>query len=129
MALKRQGKFDRRRPSTRELGEKLNEAQTVLSTTAGLFADPTKAVGELNDLELADVWPLIRKILCEIAPCDYVGAHPPVKSYEKKIEGLDLFAFAWMSRILKKKMYLKFVLKKQKFYLVSIHKDRPERLI
>ena len=48
----------------------------------------------------------------------------PKKSYEKAIAGLELFAFSWWSEKLAKQMYIKFVLKNERFYYVSLHQSR-----
>src|SRR4051794_16659992 len=102
------------RPSNKELFGKLKEAVEFLSKKEGLFAEPGKAAGELNALNVGDsseVWTLIPILLKEIKPDDYTGSRPPQKSYEKSIEGRELFAFSWNSEHLGKKMYLKFALK------------------
>ena len=112
----------------KELTSKLSEAISALSSNEGLFADPGAAVGELNKLKTGDsseVWPLILKLLKEIGPADYTGGKPPLKSYLKTILGRDLFAFSWFSKTLNKKMYLKFALKNERFYYVSLHEDKP----
>jgi hypothetical protein len=80
-----------KRPSDRELIKRLNEAKEFLKNRHGVFANPSKAVGELNDLNIGDandVWLLIRELLEEISPKDYRGSRPPQKSYEKAIAGL-----------------------------------------
>jgi hypothetical protein len=118
------------RPSTKELSGKLSDAIQVLSDEDGLFADPGKVVWELNALGIDDskeVWDLIRQILPEIKPEHYTGSRPPQKSYEKSIEGRELFAFSWESTYLGKKMYLKFALKNERFYYVSLHHDKPPK--
>ncbi len=74
-----------KRPSDRELTKRLNEAKEFLKNRYGLFANQSKAVGELNDLDIGetnDVWQLIRELLEEISPKDYKGLRPPQKSYE-----------------------------------------------
>ena len=114
------------RPTIKELTAKLLEADKSLSKNEGLFADPGAAVGELNKLKIGDsgdVWALILKLLKEIGPADYTGGKPPLKSYLKTIQGRDLFAFSWFSKTLNKKMYLKFALKNDRFYYVSLHED------
>lgn len=116
------------RPTIKELTAKLLEADKSLSKDEGLFADPGAAVGELNKLKIgdsSDVWSLILKLLKEISPTDYTGGRPPLKSYLKTIQGRDLFAFSWFSKTLNKKMYLKFALKNDRFYYVSLHEDKP----
>ena len=92
-----------------------------------MFANPSKVVGELNDLNIGDandVWLLIRELLEEISPKDYRGSRPPQKSYEKAIAGLELLAFIWWSSKCAKQMYIKFVLKDERYYYVSLHQSR-----
>jgi hypothetical protein len=116
-----------KRPSDRELTKRLSEAKEFLKNRYGLFANPSKAVGELNDLDIGDtndVWQLIRDLLEEISPKDYKGSRPPQKSYEKAIEGLELLAFSWRSLKCAKQMYIKFVLKNERYYYVSLHQSR-----
>lgn len=115
------------RPSDRELIKRLTDAKESLKKRDGLFANPSKAVGELNDLEIGDtneVWLLIRELLDEISPKDYKGTRPPQKSYEKAIAGLELMAFCWWSSKCAKQMYIKFVLKNERYYYVSLHESR-----
>ena len=119
-----------KRLSIKELTGKLNEARDMLSKKEGLFANPGKVVGELNDLDIGDskkVWDLIKSLLIEVEPKDYKGGHPPLKSYEKSIEGKELFAFSWQSNFLSKKGYLKFALKGDRFVYVSLHGDNPPK--
>ncbi len=119
-----------KRPSVKELTGKLNEARDMLSKKEGLFANPGNVAGELNELDIGDskeVWNLIKSLLVEIEPKDYTGGRPPQKSYEKSIEGSELFAFSWQSNFLSKKMYLKFALKGDRFVYVSLHVDSPPK--
>jgi hypothetical protein len=117
-----------KRPSDRELTKRLNEAKEFLKNRHGLFASPSKAVGELNDLDIGDtnaLWQLIKELLKEITPKDYKGTRPPQKSYEKAIAGLELLAFSWWwSPKCAKQMYIKFVLKNERYYYVSLHQSR-----
>ena len=115
-----------RRPSDRELTNRLKEAKEFLKNRPGVFANQVKAVGELNDLEIGDadtLWPLIRELLEEISAKDYRGTRPPQKSYEKAIAGLELLAFSWWSSKYTKQMYIKFVLKNERYYYVSLHES------
>jgi hypothetical protein len=116
-----------KRPSDRELNKRLNEAKEFLTNRHGVFANPSKAVGELNNLDIGDtndVWELIRELLWEITSKDYRGSRPPQKSYEKAIVGLELLAFSWWSPKCAKQMYIKFVLKDERYYYVSLHPSR-----
>ena len=71
-----------------------------------------------------EVWDLILKLLPEITAKDYEGRRPPEKAYEKAILGKELFPFCWDSTILKKRMYLKFVLDGDILYYVSLHESK-----
>lgn len=116
-----------KRPSERELSKKIRDAKESLTLNNGIFANPSKAVGELNDLDIGDtneIWSLIKELLDEIDSEHYVGTRPPLKSYEKIIVGVDLFAFSWCSNKLGKKMYIKFALKHGRYYYVSLHQCR-----
>ncbi|MCB1119534.1 MAG: hypothetical protein KDK65_06205 [Chlamydiia bacterium] len=115
------------RPTLHELHKKLQKAAHALLVKGGIFVNVSKVVGELATLEIGDaseVWPLILRLLEEIEPADYVGGNPPDRSYERTIEGQELFAFCWWSEILEEQMYLKFALKKEQFVYVSLHKSR-----
>lgn len=116
-----------KRPSDKELLKKISNAKEFLKKRNGLFANPSKAVGELTDLNICDtndIWPLIEALLEEISPADYCGSKPPQKSYEKAIAGLELLAFTWWSPRFNQRMYIKFVLKNERYYYVSLHKSR-----
>lgn len=116
-----------KRPSDRELIKRLNEAKEYLKNRYGFFTNPSKTVGELIDLGIGDandVWQLIKELLEEISPKDYKGTRPPQKSYEKAIAGLELMAFSWWSPKFAKQMYIKFVLKDERYYYVSLHQSR-----
>ena len=67
---------------------------------------------------------MIESLLEEIELSDYDGGRPPQKSYESVIADLELWAFAWNSNLLGKKMYLKFSIKNGCFYYVSLHKSK-----
>lgn len=118
-----------KRPSDGELSKRINEAKESLNNGHGLFANPSKVVGELIDLGVGDandVWQLIRELLEEISPKDYRGTRPPQKSYEKAIAGFELLAFSWWSPKLEMQMYIKFVLKNERYYYVSLHQSRSQ---
>lgn len=114
-----------KRPTHREIDKRLREAKEALENKRVAFANPAKVVGELMILEIGpteEVWEMISKLINEICPEHYKGAHPPLKSYEAKIKNHDLWAFSWYSLLLKQQMYLKFSVKNGYFYYVSLHK-------
>ncbi|MBT3394128.1 MAG: hypothetical protein HN411_03335 [Waddliaceae bacterium] len=101
----------------------------ALEERKGFFANPSKVVGELFELELEKteaLWIVLLDLLKEIELSDYSGASPPLKSYEPKIANCELYAFTWESSLLKKTMYLKFAIKNDCFYYVSLHQSRPK---
>lgn len=115
------------RPLDGELDKKIKAAKAALNAQNGVYANLNKVVGELYELEIESpkqVWKLILELLDEIAPKDYAGGRPPQRSYEKSIEDQELFAFCWNSLKLGKKMYIKFALKENRYYYVSLHKSK-----
>lgn len=116
------------RPSDHEICRRLQEAKEALRSRKMNFACSSKVRGEISALNLGDsseVWDLILKVLIEeINVNHYSGRRPPEKAYEKIIETKDLWAFCWYSKILKKKMYLKFAIKNNIFYYVSLHESK-----
>lgn len=124
--LSREGMYNNR-PSDGELDKKLKAAKAALKTQTGLFANFNKTVGELDALNIEkpnQIWELIAELLEEILPQDYVGSRPPAPSYEKTIAGEELFAFCWDSKKLGQKMYIKFALKNNRYYYLSLHRSK-----
>ena len=120
------------RPSVREIEKRLEEAKIALKNKSGFYANFAKAVGELFELDIEnheEIWDLIRGLLDEIQPQDYAGGRPPQKSYEKPVENRELFAFCWNSTRMRKRMYLKFVVKDGRYYYISLHKSRYEESV
>jgi len=117
------------RPSDGELDKKIKAARAALTAQNGVYTNLNKAVGELYELEMGtpdQIWKLILELLSEISPKDYAGGRPPQKSYEKAIENQELFAFCWDSVRLNKRMYIKFALKENRYYYVSLHRSKDE---
>lgn len=115
------------RPSAREIDKRLKEAKEALLKGRAIFANPAKVVGELASLEIGsaeEVWELISQLIDEIRLDDYQGGRPPQKSYEPLIVNHELWAFAWTSPMLNRKMYLKFSIKNGTFYYVSLHESK-----
>jgi len=71
----------------------------------------------------------IGSVLDEIAACDYCGPHPPDHlSKEPKCRGARMIQFAWNSECFdRRRMYLKFCLKDNRFALLRIHQDYKKR--
>lgn len=117
------------RPSHKELMGKIRTASSAIMEGRRFFANTDKSVGELYNLEIDNqqLWELLPKLLSEIEALGidrcYCGKKPPEKSYEGKIKEADLFAFAWDSNLLEKKMYLKFAIVGEKFFYISLHES------
>ncbi|MEM8727697.1 MAG: hypothetical protein AAGE99_03195 [Chlamydiota bacterium] len=121
--------YDKNRPGPGEIDKRIEAAKKALQRREMILANPSKNVGEINDLELGDtseLQPLIIKLLEEISLSDYVGKRPPTRSYERSIKDCELWPFSFMSKELGKRMYLKFAIKNGRFFLVSIHKDKKK---
>jgi len=115
------------RPTKREIDKRLKEAKQALREGKGAYANAAKISGELTALNVFDatrLWELILRLMEEITLDDYEGAHPPQKSREPAIADCELWAFAWNSSLLKKRMYLKFAVYEGIFYYVSLHKSK-----
>lgn len=106
------------RPSPKEIDKRLCEAKKSVERRRVAFANEIKLVGELMSLGIDDtdeVWDLIEELLDELRLEDYVGGHPPKRSYEPKIANRELWAFCWDSKKMNECMYLKFALKEDCF--------------
>lgn len=125
--IKAWNRIVQQRPGVKEIDKKLKDARTAVIEKGLLFANPVKAAGELNELDIVDAHELrdlLGILLNEIMLSDYAGSRPPMRSYEVEIADCELWAFSWQSARLEKKMYLKFTLKEKQFYLVSLHACR-----
>ncbi len=74
-----------------------------------------------------ELLPVLEELLNETSPANYAGSRPPQRSYEQKIEGLELFAFVAASRCFTSQVYYKFALADGVFWLVSLHIDQPKK--
>jgi hypothetical protein len=117
-----------RRPSHQELSNKIREARRAISEGNLLILNQEAIAADALDLEydigreLVDV---LHEFLDETSSSHYAGAHPPQRSYEEKIEGLELFAFVLEIRRFDCRIYYKFALAERVFWLVSLHRARP----
>jgi hypothetical protein len=118
------------RPSNKELYNKLRLARQAVEAGRIALINPlalaTDAIelGYSIELELNTV---LGELLGQTTPAHYAGSKPPQKSYERDIQGLELFAFVVESSRCNGRVYLKFALAEETFWLVSLHKDRPAK--
>ncbi len=52
---------------------------------------------------------------------------PSFKELNKEILDLDLYAFHFWSKRFGCRVYLKFALEQDRLWLISLHRDRPEK--
>lgn len=116
------------RPTYRELDNKLKKAKEAIDKDNILLINPDALVADAIDLNiLAEELPkILQEVLDETKPGNYVGQHPPARSYEDRIKGEELFAFKIDSKRLGCDVYLKFALFSDLIGLVSLHEDRRE---
>lgn len=116
------------RPSYKELFNKLREARKAVAENRIALLNPMSLAADAIELDYDIQLELIialMELLEAATPSDYTGSRPPQRSYEQDIQGLELFAFIVTSRRFKCRVYLKFALAENCFWLVSLHPDRP----
>jgi len=114
------------RPSHRELTNKIRLAKEAVGENRIALVEPDIIAADALELGylIQDISEVLSLVLKEITPHDYTGSRPPQKSYEDKIRGTELFAFRWESKRFGCETYLKFALKDDQIWLVSLHSHR-----
>jgi hypothetical protein len=77
--------------------------------------------------EIGEIPDILYELLENADPKDYTGTRPPQRSYETVISGCELYAFKTTSKTIGCTIYYKFTMKDDTLWLVSLHKDRPEK--
>jgi hypothetical protein len=117
-----------KRPSHKELYNKIREARKAVASESVLLLEQDAIAQDAIDLEYDigdDLFDVLSELLDETSSKHYAGTRPPQRSYERKIEGLELFAFVVESSRFKCRIYYKFALAEGAFWLLSLHQDRP----
>ena len=117
-----------KRPSHKELYNKIREARKAVASESVLLLEQDAIAQDAIDLEYDigdDLFDVISELLDETSPKHYAGTRPPQRSYKRKIEGLELFAFAVESSRFNCRVYYKFALYEGAFWILSLHQDRP----
>jgi len=111
------------RPTHRELTGKIRQAVKAASDSWICILDPEILARDALELgyQISDLSDVLIDVLSRISPDDYIGHQPPEKSYEDKIKGIELFAFKTYSQFLGCNVYLKFGLKGEFIWIVSLH--------
>lgn len=115
-----------KRPTYSELNQKIRQAKEAVSTDRVMLFRPFLLALDAHDLGYiySEILSLLNDLLEEINPKDYAGQYPPQRSYEEEIFQSELFPFAWMSKRLGCRVYLKFSLKGKELWLISLHQER-----
>jgi hypothetical protein len=122
----------KQRPGINELQHKLQQARKAIAEGKHFFGPSLdKLVDEFIALNIGsakEIWPLLKELIEELSPEHYAGPHPPMKSTEAALN-CELFIFVWDSKKLKKPMYLKFCIKDDYLYYVSLHKSQKPKKV
>jgi len=115
------------RPSKREIYIKIERSKAAVEKADIFIIEPDVIAEDAIELgyRIENLNTILRQLLVEVEIQHYAGDHPPQRSYEREIKNSELFAFKWKSKRLGCKVYLKFCIKNDKLYLVSLHKNRP----
>jgi hypothetical protein len=116
------------RPSHKEINRKIKQAKQAVSENQFSILNPVSIAADAIELgvDLQEISFTLVELLEEITLNHYVGQYPPQRSYERKIKGYELLAFRWLSKTLGCRVYLKFTMKGNRMWLVSLHEDRKE---
>ena len=116
------------RPSYKEINRKIKQAKEAVSENRISVLNPVSVAADTLELgiNLRNISDILNDLLGEIKPNDYVGQYPPQRSYEDEIKDCELLAFRWLNKKLGCRVYLKFTIKENRLWLVSLHEDRKE---
>ncbi len=119
-----------KKPSHQEISGKIETAKKAVTERCIRIINPVAMAAdalELGYLFENEFMEIFSDLLNNTTPEHYIG--PPQKSYERKIKGMELFAFKIKSNILDIMIYYKFSIKNKYCYVVSLHKDREKEVI
>lgn len=112
------------RPSHKELNNKLHAALSAVHENRIILVEPGIIVTHAVELGYSirnELQQVLLELLQYTGPKHYAGHRPPQKSYETRIHLLDLWAFSVVCPMFDQRVYYKFSLKNDYFYLVSLH--------
>ena len=118
------------RPSFKELSNKIRQAKNAVIERKVVILDYEVVLADSFDLkfEIGEIHEVLSEVIDGISPGDYAGTRPPQRSYEKEILDQDLYAFHGWSERLGCRVYLKFALNLDRLWLISLHRDHPEKV-
>ena len=118
-----------KRPSTKELYDKLRQARKILDDGPIYLVEAEPIIADALDLgyDIEGISGVLKRLFNEISQKDYTGTKPPQRSYKTPILDCELYAFSWESRHFGCRVYLKFALKGDALWLISLHEDRSRK--
>ncbi len=118
-----------KKPTYREIDNKIRLAREAIAEGYIAIVSPDVIAADALELEyeIGELRDILGDLLARITPDDYAGTSPPQQSYEEAILKCDLFAFSVASSCFDCDVYLKFALKGDTFWLVSLHKARDKK--
>jgi len=116
------------RPTYKELNNKIVKAKEAISKERINLLEPHVIAMDALELgyEVDNIAKVLSELFNEATPKHYVGSHPPQKSYKGDIFNLNLFAFKIESKRFSCDVYVKYVLKDETLWLVSLHEHREK---
>lgn len=117
-----------KRPSHKELYGKIVTAKLAIEAGRVALLNQLALAADAIELDYiidTELHQVLDELLEATTPAHYTGSRPPLRSYEQDIVGLELFAFTVESKRFKCRVYFKFAMTKDVFWLVSLHQDRP----
>lgn len=116
------------RPTYKELNKKLTQAKSLISKDKIRFLEQDIIVIDALELgyEVKNIKTVLLELLSDVTPRHYVGSYPPQKSYEENILDRELFAFKVASKRFGCEIYVKYALKDNFLWLVSLHQHRDK---
>lgn len=118
-----------KRPSHRELTGKLQAALQAVHNNRIVLVEAEVIVADAIELGYSirnELQLVLIELLNSTGPEHYAGGRPPHRSYETRIRDLELWAFSVACPHLATRVYYKFALHANCFYLVSLHVCRGQ---
>jgi hypothetical protein len=118
-----------RRPSSKELYDRIHQARRIVDDGPIYLVEDEPIIADALDLgyDITEIPRVLKRLFNEISQKDYAGTRPPQKSYKNPILDCELYAFSWESLHFGCRVYLKFALKGEVFWLISLHEDRSRK--
>lgn len=127
------------RPSNREIYKKVSDALLAVQAGRRALGLTKHLLGDFDALGIGseqELWTILATLLQEIinaGPPDcycHAGGHPPRRSYDEEMKGMELWPYRWDSPSQRKVMFLKFAMRPDckgiwSYIHVDVHEDRP----